>query len=134
MDQSSRASWETGIVPQVDEIPFAMVGQGQQAAIKVALAMSRTSGTSTFILIEEPENHLSHTSLTRLIARIERLAGDDQQLFVTTHSSFVLNRLGVDKLLLLHGGGTSKLDDLDEDTVAYFRKLAGYDTAPSGPG
>ncbi len=47
MDQSARASWESGIVPQVDDIPFAMAGQGQQAAIKVALAMSRTSGTST---------------------------------------------------------------------------------------
>jgi len=128
MDQSSRASWETDIVPQVDDIPFAMAGQGQQAAIKVALAMSRTSGTSTFILIEEPENHLSHTSLTRLIARIEGLAADDQQLFVTTHSSFVLNRLGVDKLLLLHHGSPSKLSDLGEDTVGYFRKLAGYDT------
>lgn len=128
MDQSSRASWETGIVPQVGDIPFAMAGQGQQAAIKVALAMSRTSGTSTFILIEEPENHLSHTSLTRLISRIERLAGDDQQLFVTTHSSFVLNRLGIDKLLLLQGGTATKLADLGEDTVGYFRKLAGYDT------
>ena len=31
MDQSSRTSWETGIVPQVDEIPFAMSGQGQPA-------------------------------------------------------------------------------------------------------
>ena len=90
--------------------------------------MSRTSGTATFILIEEPENHLSHTSLTRLISRIERLAGDDQQLFVTTHSSFVLNRLGVDKLLLLHRGTPSKLAALGEDTVGYFRKLAGYDT------
>ena len=47
-----------------------MSGQGQQAAIKIALALSRTSGTTTFILIEEPENHLSHTTLTRLIARI----------------------------------------------------------------
>jgi len=128
MDQSSRASWEVGIVPQVDDIPFAMAGQGQQAAIKVALAMSRIRGTSTFILIEEPENHLSHTSLTRLISRIKALAGDDQQLFVTTHSSFVLNRLGVDKLLLLHGDRTTKLADLGEDTASYFRKLAGYDT------
>ncbi len=128
MDQSARASWESGIVPQVDDIPFAMAGQGQQAAIKVALAMSRTSGTSTFILIEEPENHLSHTSLTKLIARIEGLASDDQQLFVTTHSSFVLNRLGVDKLVLLHDETPAKLEDLGEDTAAYFRKLAGYDT------
>jgi putative ATP-dependent endonuclease of OLD family len=89
--------------------------------------MSRIRGTSTFIL-EEPENHLSHTSLTRLISRIKALDGDDQQLFVTTHSSFVLNRLGVDKLLFLDGDRTTKLADPHEDTASYFRKLAGYDT------
>jgi putative ATP-dependent endonuclease of OLD family len=128
MDQSARTSWETGIVPQVDDIPFAMSGQGQQAAIKVALAMSRTAETSTFVLIEEPENHLSHTSLTRLLGRIEALATTHQQLFVSTHSSFVLNRLGVDRLVLLHDGEPTKLSQLDPETVAYFRKLAGYDT------
>lgn len=128
MDQSSRTSWETGVVPQVDEIPFAMAGQGQQAAIKIALAMSRTTGTATFILIEEPENHLSHTSLTRLISRVESLASGDQQLFVATHSSYVANRLGLNRLLLFHAGKTAKLTDLRGDTVAYFRKLADYDT------
>lgn len=128
MDQSARTSWETGIVPQVEEIPFAMSGQGQQAAIKMSLAMSKTSGTSTYVLIEEPENHLSYTSLTRLIARIEQLAGDDQQLFVCTHSSFVANRLGIDRLVLLHRGNVAKMSSLPQETVAYFRKLAGYDT------
>jgi predicted ATPase len=128
MDQSSRTSWETEIVPQVGAIPFAMAGQGQQASIKVALAMSRTSGTSTFVLVEEPENHLSYSSLQRLVDRIDNLAQANQQLFVATHSSFVLNRLGLDKLLLLHEGLASKLTQLDPDTVKYFRKLAGYDT------
>ena len=128
MDQSSRTSWETGIVPQVDDIPFAMSGQGQQAAVKVALAMSRTAGTSTFVLVEEPENHLSHTSLTRLVRRIEDLAQADQQLFISTHSSFVLNRLGIDKLLLLHAGRPLAFTGLTTETVQYFRKLAGYDT------
>lgn len=128
MDQSSRTSWETGIVPQVDDIPFAMAGQGQQAAIKVALAMSRTAGTCTFVLIEEPENHLSHTSMSRLIARVAELAAEDQQLFISTHNSFVLNRLGLDTLVLLHESGASKLSALDKDTVNYFRKLPGYDT------
>ncbi len=128
MDQSARASWETGIVPQVQDIPFAMSGQGQQAAIKMSLAMSRTADACTFVLIEEPENHLSYTSLWRLIARIEALAGEDQQLFVSTHSSFVLNRLGVDRLLLLSDGVPAKLSDLEQSTVDYFRKLAGYDT------
>ncbi|MFF0229792.1 ATP-dependent endonuclease [Micromonospora sp. NPDC005254] len=129
MDQSARTSWEVGIVPQVDDIPFGMAGQGQQAAVKVSLAMSRTSGRSRYVLIEEPENHLSHTSLTKLVDRIEQFTSDgDQQTFITTHSSFVLNRLGLDKLLLIHDGQTAKLTALDPRTVAYFRKLSGYDT------
>lgn len=128
MDLTSRTSWESGVVPQVDDIPFAMAGQGQQASLKVALAMSRTSGTSTYVLVEEPENHLSYTSLTRLLARLQELASTDQQLLITTHSSFVLNRLGLDHLLLLHEGRTATLASLGADTVAYFRKLAGYDT------
>ena len=129
MDQSARTSWEVGIVPQVDDIPFGMAGQGQQAAVKVSLAMSRTAGRSQYVLIEEPENHLSHTSLTRLVARIETFANrGGQQTFVATHSSYVLNRLGLDKLMLLHDGAAAKLTNLDADTVAYFRKLSGYDT------
>lgn len=128
MDQSARTSWETGVVPQVDDIPFAMAGQGQQAAIKVALAMKRNAGACSYVLIEEPENHLSHTNLARLIDRIEGLTTEEQQLFITTHSSYVLNRLGLDRLILLHDGKTSKLTQLDPDTVRYFRKLSGYNT------
>jgi putative ATP-dependent endonuclease of OLD family len=127
MDQSSSASWESSIVPQVDEIPFAMSGQGQQASIKVALAMNRTVAATAYVLVEEPENHLSHTSLTKLVTRIEALAGD-RQVLLTTHSSFVLNRLGLDKLVLLHNGKAAEFSDLAEDTVTYFKRLSGYDT------
>ncbi len=128
MDQSSRASWESAVVPQVEDVPFAMAGQGQQAAIKIALAMSRSVDVANFVLIEEPENHLSHTRLGRLIGSIEALAGEDQQLFITTHRSFVLNSLGIDALRLLGKGGVSKIGDLDDETVDFFRKLPGYDT------
>lgn len=127
MDQSANASWENSIVPQVAEVPFVMAGQGQQAAIKVALAMSRSVDSTAYALIEEPENHLSHTSLTRLVSRIEQLAGS-RQIFLTTHSSFVLNRLGLDKLVLLHRGTKASFASLPEGTVKYFKKLSGYDT------
>lgn len=127
MDQSAHATWENSIVPQVSDVPFAMAGQGQQAAIKVALAMNRSAETTAYALIEEPENHLSHTSLTKLVSRIEKLAGS-RQIFVTTHSSFVLNRLGLDKLVLLHQGARAKFDVLPPDTVQYFKRLSGYDT------
>ncbi len=127
MDQSANASWENSIVPQVADVPFSMAGQGQQAAIKVALAMNRSADTTAYALIEEPENHLSHTNLTKLVARIEALAGS-RQIFLTTHSSFVLNRLGLDKLVLLHAGARAHLSSLPADTVAYFKRLSGYDT------
>lgn len=127
MDQSANASWENSIVPQVADVPFAMAGQGQQAAIKVALAMSRSADTTAYALIEEPENHLSYTSLTKLVSRIESLAGA-RQIFLTTHSSFVLNRLGLDKLVLLHRGTPASLGSLPADTVLYFKRLSGYDT------
>lgn len=127
MDQSANASWEQSIVPHVADVPFAMAGQGQQAAIKVALAMNRSADTTAYALIEEPENHLSHTRLTRLVDRIESLAGD-RQVFLTTHSSFVLNRLGLDKLVLLHQGNRAHLGALPADTVEYFKRLSGYDT------
>lgn len=127
MDQSANASWENSIVPQVSDVPFAMSGQGQQAAIKVALAMNRSAETTAYALIEEPENHLSHTSLTKLVSRIETLAGQ-RQIFLTTHSSFVLNRLGLDKLVLLYQGTKATFDMLPADTVRYFKRLSGYDT------
>jgi putative ATP-dependent endonuclease of OLD family len=126
MDQ--RSSWEGAVVPHVDDVPFSMSGQGQQAALKISLAMSRNSTRANFVMVEEPENHLSHTSLTKLLSRMRSLAGDQQQLFVTTHSSFVLNRLGLDALLLMGGGSVSKISGLSPDTVAYFQKLPGYDT------
>ena len=127
MDQSAGASWEASVVPHVGNVPFALSGQGQQAAIKVALAMNRSAAATSYVLIEEPENHLSHTSLTRLIARIETLAGG-RQVFITTHSSYVLNRLGLDKLRLLHAGTPTSFSVISPDTVRYFKRLSGFDT------
>ncbi len=128
MDQTPRTSWEGAVVPHVGDIPFSMVGQGQQAAIKLSMAMSRHAETATFVMIEEPENHLSFTSLAALVGRIRDLAGDGQQLFITTHSSFVLNRLGLDALHLLSEGGVANFRELSKETVRYFQKLPGHDT------
>ncbi|HHH9650096.1 TPA: ATP-dependent endonuclease [Pseudomonas aeruginosa] len=128
MDQTSRTSWESVVTPHVDGLPFAMAGQGQQAAIKISLAMKRHSANVKMVMIEEPENHLSHTSLTILLDRIEALATDDQQLFISTHSTYVLNRLGLDRLHLLNRNTVSKITELDPGTVSYFQRLPGYDT------
>lgn len=128
MDQSARTSWEGVVTPHVDDVPFSMSGQGQQSAIKISLAMSRHAECAKFVMVEEPENHLTHTSLVTLLSRMESLAGDQQQLFITTHSSFVLNRLGLDALLLMGNEVAAKLSMLAPETVNYFKRLPGYDT------
>ena len=128
MDQSARTSWEESVAPQVGDVPFSMSGQGQQSAIKIALAMNKHAGRAKFVMIEEPENHLSHTSLNALLLRMQTLASAEQQLFITTHSSFVLNRLGLDCLQLLGPRSPVKLTQLRPDTANYFKKLPGFDT------
>jgi len=56
------------------------------------------------------------------------LASDDQQLFITTHSTSALNRLGIEALQLLGPAAPIKLDELSTGTVGYFKKLPGFDT------
>ena len=78
-------------------------------------------------LIEEPENHLSFTNLNRLITKIDEHA-DGRQIFLTTHSSFVLNKLDVGNVLLFRGSDSITLNELTPTTRDYFLKLPGHDT------
>lgn len=128
MDHSSRTSWDNSVIPHVDDVPFALAGQGQQAVAKIVLAMRRHAEAAGAVMVEEPENHLSHSNLNVLLDRIEALAHPEQQVFITTHSSFVLNRLGIDRLRLVSDGTVQPFDALPSDTVDYFRKLPGFDT------
>lgn len=126
MDTTSRAGWESGVLPHLDSIPLTLVGKGEQNAVKVKLAMEASEKCDIF-LMEEPENHLSHSNLNRLINKIiEKSNG--RQMIITTHSSFVLNKLGVDNTVMFNGVHSFRLTDLPKTTEAYFRRLPGYDT------
>lgn len=127
IDVSSRAGWEANLVPHLDDLPFTNVGKGEQSRLKILLALNRKVADAHIVLIEEPENHLSHTNLNILVGKIaEKCAG--KQVFITTHSSYVLNKLGLGKLVLLSPTAAMRLDNLPPDTLDYFKKLSGYDT------
>ena len=83
---------------------------------------------SNLILIEEPENHLSHTKLNQFIKSItDKCKG--KQIIITTHSSFVANKLNLKNLLLLNSSKeTFSLTDLSKDTYVFFEKLSGFET------
>jgi predicted ATP-dependent endonuclease of OLD family len=126
LDTSSRTSWETGVMPQLDEIPMTLVGKGEQNSVKIKLALE-TSAESHLVLIEEAENHLSHSNLNALIEHISKDRGN-RQLLITTHSSFVLNKLGIESVLLFGRAANATLKHLTPETQDYFLKLPGHDT------
>jgi predicted ATP-dependent endonuclease of OLD family len=127
MDISARSTWDSSITAHLNDIPFDSVGKGEQCCVQMKLAIE-AADHSNVLLIEEPENHLSHSNMYRLIEEITQ-RGADRQIILATHSNFVLNKLGIANLKLLSpGGGTMTLADLSPDTKDYFMKLPGYDT------
>lgn len=126
MDATSKASWEAGVLPHLDSIPLPLVGKGEQNSVKIKLAIEAHAG-SNLVLLEEPENHLSHTNLARLIQSISERTGD-KQLIATTHSSFVLNKLGIGNVMMFNGSTAITLDHLPPDTKSFFDRLPGHDT------
>lgn len=126
LDMSARSTWDSSITAHLDNIPFSDVGKGEQCRVQMKLAIEEAS-ESNVLLIEEPENHLSHSNMSRLIDEISR-KGAGRQILITTHSSFVLNRLGIGHVKLLSSRDVMTLGNLPLPTSNYFMKLPGYDT------
>jgi putative ATP-dependent endonuclease of the OLD family len=127
IDISQRASWESSLVPHLNDLPFTFVGKGEQSSLKILLALNRKVDAAHIILVEEPENHLSFSRMNILIRKIlDKCEG--RQVLATTHSSYVLNKLGLEQLVLVTPTGGMRLSGLTTGTQDYFRKLSGYDT------
>ncbi len=122
----SISGFESGMQLSVDKINLPQVGKGEQNTIQIKLAIQNKASNVDVILLEEPENHLSHTNLSKLVKYIEdqRLG---KQLFITTHSSYVLNKLSLDKLCLIHESYI-RLNDIDKSVPKSLKRLPGYDT------
>ncbi|MEQ8694858.1 MAG: AAA family ATPase [Gammaproteobacteria bacterium] len=126
VDLSSQSAWENSLTTYIDRIPFHYIGKGEQCIVKTKLALSsKRNNEATTLLIEEPENHLSHSNLNRLLSDIVSNNGE-KQIIVSTHSSFVANKLGLENLILLRDHSTAKITQLGASE--FFQKLAGYDT------
>lgn len=127
IDLSQRYTWEGSLAAHLDDLPFELIGKGEQTTVKTLLALGRRSAGSHVVLIEEPESHLAFSALRALIARIEK-ACEGRQLIIATHSTYVLNKLGLENLILLGDAGPVRMADLPPETVEFFKKLAGFDT------
>ncbi len=126
LDTLSKSGWDSGIAPHIDDIPLPLAGSGEHSTIKMKLAITLADERSVFLL-EEPENHLSHSNMNILLANMEEKTRG-KQLIIVTHSSFVLNKLGIRNVLVFDGQNVSRLTELSTDTQDFFVKLPGFDT------
>lgn len=61
LDMTAKTSWDSSVLPHLDDLPLSQIGKGEQNAIKIKLAL-KAAGDRPVLLLEEPENHLSHTN------------------------------------------------------------------------
>lgn len=99
-------------------------GKGQQCFIKTHFALNLRRGVSELdlVLLEEPENHLSHINMHKLIQLVRDT--HDKQIFLTTHSSLISTRLNLKKSILLNSNVSVslQLEQLPEATAKFFMK------------
>ena len=125
---ATKDAWEFGLTTFINDVPFQNIGKGEQCIIKTNLSLgNKTTQNAGVILIEEPENHLSHTKLNQFIKGITHKS-KDKQVIITTHDSFVANKLGLNNLILLYKQQVMTIGDLKDDTQEFFQKLPGYQT------
>lgn len=119
----ARSNLETDLVISEDGIALEHRGKGRQCFIKTSFALNTRRAQAGFdvMLLEEPENHLSHTLMKRLVNELSKK--DGTQLFIATHSSHICSRLDLRNALLLGPGQRSgTLRQLSDDTAAFFMK------------
>lgn len=118
--------WKNQMSVVVEKTPFENIGFGTQNAIKIELAIKNSREQVNVVMMEEPENNLSYTNMTKLVKRV--IESEGKQVFISTHSSYVANKLDLGKIFLLNMGKIEPLAKLPQETKDYFKKLPGYDT------
>lgn len=123
LKSGSAMNFESDLMIFENEIGIDSKGTGRQIFIKTDFALDRSGDNVDIVLIEEPENHLSHVNLRKLIQKV--LETKNGQLFVTTHNSLISSRLELKNILIMHMNEDDcpvALKNLSEETTKYFMK------------
>ena len=121
---NAKSNLETDLIITEDNIPIENKGKGRQCFIKTEFALRKNEAEHRLdtLLLEEPENHLSHTNMKKLIQRISE--SENKQLFIATHSNLICTRLGLRQAIILNSSIENPvvLKSLPPDTAKFFMK------------
>ena len=109
------------IITILDEgISIENKGKGMENLIKTKMALKKSSNNN-IISIEEPENHLSHSNLRKMIKTIEENE-ENGQIIITTHNSLIISSLDLRNVIFLNEAKPAVLKDVDEKISKFFLK------------
>ncbi|MEM8527734.1 MAG: TOPRIM nucleotidyl transferase/hydrolase domain-containing protein [Bacteroidota bacterium] len=119
---NSKSNLQTDLTIKEGSVELENKGKGRQCFIKTDFALQKNESELDVILLEEPENHLSHINMKKLIGRINN--SENKQLFIATHSNLISTRLDLRKSIMLNSNSTTPvlLKDIDEGTAKFFMK------------
>jgi len=119
---NSKSNLETDLTISENEIEIENKGKGRQCFIKTEFALKKNETDLDIVLIEEPENHLSHINMKKLIQRIAN--SENKQLLIATHNNLISTRLDLRQSILLNSNSSVPvlLKDLTDETAKFFIK------------
>ncbi|OEK68615.1 ATP-dependent nuclease [Staphylococcus equorum] len=111
---------EENLTIRKENVDISQLGKGDHMFFNIDFSLSRSQQDSNIVLIEEPENHLSHLNMHKLIQKM--VEAEENQVFIATHSNMITTRLDLQNAIFLANGSAIKLEDLDDDTARFFMK------------
>jgi predicted ATP-dependent endonuclease of OLD family len=121
---SGKSNLESDLTISEDGITIENKGKGRQCFIKTEFALKKPGRDKNIdiLLLEEPENHLSHVNMKKLILKIRETV--DKQLFIATHNNLISARLDLRRCILLNSNSVQPvlLSDVPEPTADFFMK------------
>lgn len=94
------------------------MGKGKENIVKTEVALQVNSN---LVLVEEPENHLSHSNTRKLIEMIKQ-GVNNSQMIISTHNPLVISRLNLRKTIWISDKNAISLEKIDKKVADFFEK------------
>ena len=115
---SKKIALETILSVYEDSIALENRGSGMESLIKTEIALDKANGLNV-ILMEEPENHLSFTTLRKMLQKISDQQ-NNSQIIIATHNNMIASRLNLKNVLWISEDGVKSLEGMESDVAEFF--------------
>ena len=115
---SKKVVLETVLSIYEDSIALENRGSGMESLIKTQIALDKANGLDV-ILMEEPENHLSFSTLRKMLQQISDQQ-ENSQIIVATHNNMIASRLNLNNVLWITEDGVKSLKGVNSDVAGFF--------------